>query len=196
MGLTEKMQRFAEHYVTGETAGNATESVLRAGYGCKDRESAGALGAQLLRKPDVAEYIATLRAQRQVSFVQRMRPWQELVPEAQALEREAIALARKKVAELSDDGRKPSSAEAGLIRAGLEAAELVQAYGLGKPIHRIEQGEPGDFYERDLNEMLAEVREYVLVLRELGIDVTGDPTNGEQLTLPPALGEDAAVRDQ
>lgn len=188
--LTDREVRFAELYVEGECAGNATECAMRV-YDCKSRDSARALGSQVLARPAVAEYLSLLRLRRRVSVAQRAKPFEELLPEARALQEDAIRAGREALREI-ERGAEPSPARVGLVRAGLEAAELAHHYALGKPIHRTEQGTPGEFEHRELSELLHEAREYVAALRELGIDLLGAgpydavPTDAP---LPPGTAE-------
>ena len=52
--LTKKQKAFADNYI--ET-GNATESVIDAGYDVKDENSAAVIGSENLRKLNIREYI-------------------------------------------------------------------------------------------------------------------------------------------
>ena len=51
MKLTLKQKRFADEYII---SGNATQSAIKAGY---SKKTAGVIGDENLKKPNVAEYI-------------------------------------------------------------------------------------------------------------------------------------------
>lgn len=59
-GLTPQMERFAREYVVDLDAGAAA---LRAGYSAKDHKVAATKASHLLRRPDVAALVASLKAQ-------------------------------------------------------------------------------------------------------------------------------------
>lgn len=181
MRLTERERRFAEAYVAGPTAGNATASVRAAGYRLKDDNTAGSWGSQLLKKPRVLAYLIELRRAQVARAAEELVPWRRLLPAAQALQMEAIETARQALAELGVrdpatgklvlDLGKVTGPIVGLLKAGLEASETVEAYGIGRPIMRSEIGEPGEFAERDLEQQVAEIREHLAFLQAAGIDL-------------------------
>lgn len=59
--LTEKQKRFCEEYLIDL---NATQAAIRAGYKVKKKQQASEIGAQLLKKTQVAEEIAREMAER------------------------------------------------------------------------------------------------------------------------------------
>lgn len=58
-GLTKKRQSFCENYINN--GGNATKALREAGYSCTTDNSWFVCASQLLRKPNVQEYIKSLR---------------------------------------------------------------------------------------------------------------------------------------
>jgi len=58
MALTAKQQSFCEHYVANGF--NATQAAISAGY---SEDSAKEIGCENLTKPNIAEYIATFKAE-------------------------------------------------------------------------------------------------------------------------------------
>jgi len=80
--LNERQRQFCIEFVEGKHAGNATRSYMES-YSASSVSSAGSCAAQLLRDPRVAGLIAELRQQRAAKRITDMRPWEELVGEAQ-----------------------------------------------------------------------------------------------------------------
>lgn len=197
MGLTDLQRKFAEAYTLGPTAGNATGSVRAAGYAVASDNSAGSLGSQLLKDPEVKAEIIRLRMLVTAKAAAHAVPWQRLVPAAQALQMEAVEAARATLAQLKGSDDAPIQLErvngplVGLIKAGLEAAETIEAYGIGKPITRTETGAPGEFEQHDLSRTIAEVRDTLALLQAAGIELT--PTLTAALPGVPAEGAEGEL---
>lgn len=228
-GLTPLQIEFCHLYALGPNAGNGTKSVREAGYKVESDEAAAAMASELLTRPDVRMYLGLLYAERRAGRIIQSRPWDALLPSAQALQMEVIEAARDAVASMrfAEERERPAPSpeallgpegftanppdpdgaeeEEGqglpdperpglnpklvtgplvhLIKAGLEAAEIIEAYSLGKPVTRAEQGDPGAFKEQGLRETVAEIRESMELFEAAGM--AGLLTTGtEELPVP------------
>ena len=61
--LTAKQQRFCDEYLIDL---NATQAAIRAGY---SKSTAGAMGAENLKKPQIAEYIEKRMAEKEAALI-------------------------------------------------------------------------------------------------------------------------------
>lgn len=212
-GLTPLQIEFCNLYVAGPNAGNGTRCIRDAGYKVESDEAAAAMASELLDRPDVRVYLALLYAERRAGRVIQSRPWERMLPAAQALQMEAIEVARDAIASMRYSGpgqQMPPTPEAllgpagfaanppnpdgvveeeqavsdtrpglnpnlvtgplvNLIKAGLEAAQRIEEYAIGKPITRTEQGAPGAFKEQGLRETVDEIRESMGLLEAGGV---------------------------
>ena len=81
--LNERQRQFCEEFVNGEHAGNATQSYLSV-YRESSVSSAGTSSSQLLADPRITKVIGDLRKEKAEKRITDMRPWEQLVGEAQA----------------------------------------------------------------------------------------------------------------
>lgn len=120
-GLTPQMERFAREYVVDLDAGAAA---LRAGYSATGKGSAATKACHLLRRPDVAALVASLKA------VQAER----LDIKADDVLRELLRLARVDIGEAFDaDGKlkpiKDIPVDVRRAISGVEVDELFEGHG-------------------------------------------------------------------
>lgn len=213
-GMTPLQIEFCHLYAFGPNAGNGAACIGEAGYKAGTKEAAAAMASELLTRDDIRTYLALLYAERRAGRVIQSRPWEKMLPAAQALQMEVIEVARDAVASLraakpqtqpkptpeallgpagftgsppNPDGvpeEQEERAEAerpgldpnkvngplvNLIKAGLEAAELVESYAIGRPVTRTEQGAPGDFKDQGLKETVAEIRESLQLMEAANV---------------------------
>jgi hypothetical protein len=196
VGLTPLQIEFCHQYAHGPEAGNGAKCIGAAGYAVGSPGAAAAMASELLARDDVRRYLALLYAERRAGRVLQARPWERLLPAAQALQLEVIEAGRDAVAHLrgrSEGARKLGDGDredldgegetlqeglnpalvtgpmVNLIRAALDAAETVEAYAVGRPVTRTEQGAPGAFKEQGLRETVTEIRESMALLEAAGL---------------------------
>jgi phage terminase small subunit len=63
MAMTEKMQRFCDEYLIDL---NATQAAIRAGY---SEKTAGSMGAENLKKPEIQKYIEQRMAEKDAALI-------------------------------------------------------------------------------------------------------------------------------
>lgn len=203
-GLTPLQIEFCHQFVHGPNAGNGAKCIRDAGYAVDSENAAAAMASELLAREDIKRYLALLYLERRAGRVVRSRPWEQLLPAAQALQMEVIEAGRDAIASLrgealakgadgdqsaGDDERGGLNPEAvtgpmvNLIKAALDAAELVEAYAIGRPVTRTEQGSPGAFKDQGLKETVEEIRESVALLEAAGLAGLISPPSAVEVTV-------------
>ncbi len=179
--LTPLQAEFCKLFVVGPSAGNGPRCVLEAGYRVADEEQAQAMAEELLGRPIIQRYIALLKVAEAGGKLLRSRPWDELLPDAQALQLELLRLGRDAAAtmqagaEVDEQGRRILKVErlttplVHITRVAADVAETVVAYAVGQPVARTEQGPPGSFRAQDLDQALTEIRESLALLEAAGL---------------------------
>lgn len=103
LSLSPKQQRFCEEYLVDL---NATQAAVRAGY---SKKTAGQIGFEQLRKPDVQAHINTLRAEQskrtQVNADYVIKNFQEIVERCMQRSPVMIRVGSETVHAVDEEGR-------------------------------------------------------------------------------------------
>ena len=208
--LTDMQTRALYHFSVGPTRHNIPAALAAAGYELT-AEDGKSLWNELISRPAAVEYLGALAIERAERVPAELRPWDSMLPLAQTLQIASMTTALDVLAQLRapredagdgdksetpagsnlDHSRLPLKFErvtgpvANLVRVGIKAAETVEAYAIGKPITRLEQGQPGEFETLDYEEALKELGEHVDTLRSLGALPEIEPGE-EKNTIPPS----------
>jgi hypothetical protein len=116
--LSKRELAFCLQYASGEHAGNGTRSYLAAFP--KTKYSSAAVAAhEILKNPKVQQFLAALYRDNVLEVGNAIRPWADLVPEAQAV---MVATMRGRLRD----------------RLAMEASQLILDRALGKPTQHLE----------------------------------------------------------